>query len=232
MHKRLADPSAIKRPRSPLLWVSGIWVSQREIARQCGLSRKTVRRWVCARGFPKRKQGRHSSTVDSHREYLERRWREGCRNGAKLWRELHARGFTGRPRTLRDWIQKHDGWRNSRDKHPSSASPVPRASPRQIAWLVLEDPEDARPSLEELYRRSLEISACAASGREFCRLIRQRDAAAWTVWRDAASSGPLAGFTKHLCGDESAYLAALQLPWSNGPVEGHIHRLKLIKRSM
>ena len=25
---------------------------------------------------------------------------------------------------------------------------------------------------------------------------------------------------------------ALQHPWSNGPVEGHVHRLKLIKRSM
>jgi transposase len=27
-------------------------------------------------------------------------------------------------------------------------------------------------------------------------------------------------------------LAALQQPWSNGPVEGNIHRLKLIKRAM
>jgi transposase len=26
--------------------------------------------------------------------------------------------------------------------------------------------------------------------------------------------------------------AGLTLPWSTGPVEGHIHRLKLIKRSM
>lgn len=109
---------------------------------------------------------------------------------------------------------------------------MPQASPRQIAWLVLEDPEDARPYLEEVYRRSPEPSACAASAREFCRIIRQGDAAAWTVWPDAASSGPLAGFTKHLCGDEAAYLAALQLPWTNGRVEGHIHPLKLIKRSM
>jgi transposase len=26
--------------------------------------------------------------------------------------------------------------------------------------------------------------------------------------------------------------AALDLPWSNGQVEGHVHRLKLIKRQM
>jgi transposase len=32
--------------------------------------------------------------------------------------------------------------------------------------------------------------------------------------------------------DEAAVRAALSLPWSTGPVEGHIHRLKLIKRQM
>jgi transposase len=42
----------------------------------------------------------------------------------------------------------------------------------------------------------------------------------------------LANFAKHLCHDEAALLASLQQPWSNGPVEGHVHRLKLIKRSM
>jgi transposase len=32
--------------------------------------------------------------------------------------------------------------------------------------------------------------------------------------------------------DQHAVEAALTLPWSNGPVEGHVHRLKLIKRQM
>ena len=32
--------------------------------------------------------------------------------------------------------------------------------------------------------------------------------------------------------DEAAVRAALTLPWSTGPVEGHIHRWKLIKRQM
>jgi transposase len=42
----------------------------------------------------------------------------------------------------------------------------------------------------------------------------------------------LASFAKYLCHDEDTLLAALQQPWSNGPVEGHVQRLKLIKRSM
>jgi transposase len=32
--------------------------------------------------------------------------------------------------------------------------------------------------------------------------------------------------------DQNAVKAALSLPWSNGPVEGQAHRLKLIKRQM
>jgi hypothetical protein len=32
--------------------------------------------------------------------------------------------------------------------------------------------------------------------------------------------------------DKAAVLAGLTLPWSQGPVEGHVNRLKLIKRSM
>ena len=39
-------------------------------------------------------------------------------------------------------------------------------------------------------------------------------------------------FATHLKQDYDAVKAALSLPWSNGQVEGQIHRLKLIKRQM
>jgi transposase len=48
----------------------------------------------------------------------------------------------------------------------------------------------------------------------------------------AVKTTRLARFATHLCRDEAAVLAALQLPWSNGPVEGQVRRLKLIKRQM
>ncbi|MBZ5688960.1 MAG: transposase, partial [Acidobacteriia bacterium] len=39
-------------------------------------------------------------------------------------------------------------------------------------------------------------------------------------------------FALELQRDEAAVRAALKFSWSTGPVEGHIHRLKLIKRQM
>jgi transposase len=97
---------------------------------------------------------------------------------------------------------------------------------------LLKEPEDAQSYLEELCRRSPEIAACAWVAREFVRIIRERDAVGWKKWKNDAKTSMLASFAKHLCQDEAAVMAALQQPWSNGPVEGHVHRLKLIKRSM
>lgn len=207
-------------------------LSQREIARQCGLSRKTARRFLSAQGFPERKTRCGSSCVDPHRDYLEMRWQQGCRNAAQLWRKLREQGFRGRPHTLCDWIHKHYGPRRCRSQPQPCASRPPRASPRQVAWWLLKQPEETRPYLDLLNQRSPQIAHCAAAAREFFRIIRKRDADAWPQWREDAASTPLDNFVKHLCRDEAAFLAALQHPWSNGPVEGHIHRLKLIKRSM
>jgi len=207
-------------------------IAQREIARQCGLSRKTVRRFIRAQGFPERKQRRRSSMIDHHRDYLEMRWQQGCHNSAQLGRELRSQGFAIRPHTLRDWMHKHYGPRGRRDKLRSRTSTPLRASPRQVAWWLLKQPEDARAYLEQLDLRCPEITRCAALAREFFRIIRDRDTTAWPIWRDATAVSPFANFTKHLRRDEAAFLAALKHPWSNGPVEGHVHRLKLIKRSM
>jgi transposase len=49
---------------------------------------------------------------------------------------------------------------------------------------------------------------------------------------EATASGieALARFAQGLQEDLTAITARLTLPWSNGPVEGHINRLKLLKR--
>jgi transposase len=36
-------------------------------------------------------------------DFVQRRWAEGCRNAAQLWRELVALGFNGHQRVVRHW---------------------------------------------------------------------------------------------------------------------------------
>ncbi len=207
-------------------------LSQAEISRTAGVDRRTVRRWIRARNFPERKPVFRKSVVDEYRSYLDQRWEEGCHNASQLWREMLERGFTGRDSIVRNWIRKHHGPKAARFSRSSFVPPPPRVSPRQVAWQILKSCESNRPFLEEVYGRSSEIASCAVVAREFFRIIKQRDLSAWAKWKEDARHSPLASFSKHLCRDEAAVQAALQYDWSNGPVEGNVHRLKLIKRSM
>ena len=62
---------------------------------------KTVRRWLCAGQAPRWHEPPRGRVLAARREHLGRRWAEGCRNAARLWRELKASGFGGRPTTAR-----------------------------------------------------------------------------------------------------------------------------------
>ena len=53
---------------------------------------------------------------------------------------------------------------------------------------------------------------------------------AFEVWLTTTRTTALHGFVTGITGDLAAVRAALSQPWSNGPVEGQINRLKLLKR--
>ncbi len=81
----------------------GTGASISAIAAEIGVDRKTARRWLGAGAPPVWHQPRRGSLIDPHRDYLEGRWSAGCRNAARLWRELAGRGFEGRPALVRAW---------------------------------------------------------------------------------------------------------------------------------
>ena len=206
-------------------------VSQCEISRQLAIGRRTVHRWVRAGTFPEHVRTKRSSCLDRHENYLKRRHQEGCYNATRLWQELRAQGFRGGYGIVSQWVRH---MRTARD-HPTRVPTTQRtdkSSPRQTAWLLIQEPPEAQAYLEELCRRSPEIDASATAARELFKMIQRRDAHAWTQWLKTAKETPLKSFASHLQRDQGAVLAAMQLPWSNGHVEGQVHRLKLIKRQM
>ena len=67
----------------------------------------------------------------------------------------------------------------------------------------------------------------------FCRMVRERRGHKFDAWIAAVQQTgvkELRAFAKGLLKDAAAVRAGLSLVWSNGPTEGFIHRLKLIKR--
>jgi transposase len=78
-------------------------------------------------------------------------------------------------------------------------------------------------------REGLDLAA------EFAAQVRKAGTMSWAEWLAAvADSGcaELRSFAEGLRQDEAAVVAALTGPWSNGPVEGQVNRLKVIKRQM
>ena len=202
-----------------------------EASRQMGLGLRTVQRWVACGVFPERKHRVYPSIVDAYGAYLEKRYGEGCGKITQLWQELKERGFEGRASTVRSWLRQRFG----SPKKALVSPPVkrsPPASPQRIAWLMLKANPLKHRYLKALLRASPEIAALAHTARGLFDIIRTRDATAWPGWLEAAERSPYAPFARRLRRDQDAVAAALQLPWSNGMVEGQIHRLKLIKRQM
>jgi transposase len=69
----------------------------------------------------------------------------------------------------------------------------------------------------------------------FRAMLRWRRSVRLGPWIETAVSSKfplIAQFARTLRRDLSAVELAITAPWSNGPLEGHINRLKMIKRQM
>ncbi len=214
--------------------------SYRRIGREVQLNWRTVKRYVQARELPKRGAPvlQATSTVRPYLAYIERRWNEGCQNGAALWREIQALGYRGSYSSMRRAVRHFRPGDGRRIAAPSSPPTHLRAlSPRQAMWVLVraedELTERARAARAKLEAADPAIASATQLAQRLLQLIRQHDAAAFEPWlEDAARSGvaELKRLASSLRQDYAAVRAALELPWSNGQVEGQINRLKVIKR--
>ena len=71
--------------------------------------------------------------------------------------------------------------------------------------------------------------------QDFTQMVRQRQPESLECWLQRASTSTVEAiqrFAKGLYEDYDAIKAGVTLPWSSSPVEGHINRLKMLKRQM
>jgi len=109
-----------------------------------------------------------------------------------------------------------------------------------MAWLLLRRPsdlnDDERGLLKKLCARSGELANAHRSAQQFLRLVRDRPGGRkldqWAVAVGKTGPPELRGFSRNLQRDWLAVSAGVTERWSSGPVEGHINKLKMIKRQM
>jgi transposase len=209
-------------------------VTQEDIAQQLRIDTKTIRRYLRAGAFPEIAQRRRHTGVDRWMPYLEQRWAEGCRNAAQLWREIQEQGFRGCQTTIRQWMARLRGPALPGGQSKDSLRQQVPPSPRQTTWLLLH-PDSPRSSEQQSYcelllRRSPDLAHVVELAQRFLELCRHRSQELLEPWLAAAKLTGLRSFALGIERAQPAVEAACRLPWSNGPVEGQVHRLKLLKR--
>jgi transposase len=222
-----------------------------DIAHRVGIGERTIYRWLAHGSFPEaRRRRRRPSLIDPYERYVISRWQQGCHNGSQLYRELTAKGYKGSPRAMYSYLAILPTPQSLLSKSLplpqleqksalSSPAPLENFSARRSTWLFVRHPDE----LDEMQQAELALIRQASPSAEtayclaqaFMQMIRKHTGQQLDTWLnevEASHLPELKSFAKGIQQDKAAVLAGLTLPWSNGPVEGHVNRLKLIKRSM
>src|SRR5467141_4052814 len=232
-----------------------VWALHRQgwtapaIAQQVGVSLRTVQRDLQSAAFAgrKRRSDLGDSGLNPYKRYLLARWNAGCHTAMRLFRELRQRGYGGSygvvaayARRLRQAQGLPAGHRRPRQSLPAVAEPLcPPLTPRRATWLVLrretKRTEAEAQQLTQLHTQSAEVAEAIDLAQDFATLVRQRQPTQLDPWLTRATTSTLEALRRFATGlyeDYEAIKAGVTLPWSTSPVEGHINRLKMLKRQM
>jgi transposase len=215
------------------------------IARRVGVSRRTVTRFLAAGIFPERKRRTSGpGQLDPYIPYLLERWDAGCHNATQLWRELCTQGYVYSHALVHSYVARlRKGERPVRTSQAPAALPAPPVvscyTPREAKWLFLRHPAALEPieqqDLAALQERGGELAMTYTLTQGFTEMVRTRTGEAlesWLTTAHASAVPELRSLANGIVQDKAAVLAGLTMPWSQGQVEGHVNRLKLIKRQM
>ncbi len=134
------------------------------IARDLGIDFRTARKYAHSDECPTRKlhEWSRKRLAEPTDPYLRARWKEGCKNGRGLYREIKAHGYPGSRTQVADFVARLRREENGGKPQPSSAAGEP-LTPRKASMLLLRRPErctEAEPAaLAQLRDAHAEIAA-------------------------------------------------------------------------
>ncbi|MEX1658453.1 transposase [Streptomyces pseudovenezuelae] len=208
--------------------------SRRSIQRQLGMTWRPVKQLADAAApeelFTGQRQNR-PSVLDGYKPYLDDRWNEGFTNAWKPWEEIVPLGYKGSYQRVRAYLHK-----KRTSPRPVTARPP---SPRTVAGWILRRPEvltePERLQLNAVRTHCPELDALTRHVRSFAVMLTERQGERLPDWLNAGRQDDLPSLHTLAVGidrDLDAVIAGLTLPWSSGAVEGHVNRIKMLKRQM
>jgi transposase len=86
--------------------------------------------------------------------------------------------------------------------------------------------------IHRLCERNPALARLRRVSNEFQDIITHNRSSELASWLKEACTSEIAVFAEGLKKEEPAIRAAVALKWSNGQTEGHVNRLKMLKRQM
>lgn len=216
-------------------------MSLRQIGEEMGLARNTVRKYFREPPDPPKPTPRalRPSLLDPYEDYLLERMSQGCKNATQLFHEIQEKGFTGGLSITKAYVRF---LRSSTAEGKAPRTRKQRAeaiSPRELRWLLTHKREklnqDDQTRLDQLLAVSGEVQTVHALIQSFLEMVRTRMGKELRTWMEAATGSGIAEMKSFVTGierDYDAVKAGLTLPWSQGPVEGAVNKIKTHKRLM
>ncbi|MBV1941003.1 transposase [Streptomyces sp. BV286] len=211
------------------------------IRRELRLDHSTVRLFARARSLDELlvKATNRATLLDDFKPYLHQRWTEGCHSIPQLHRELRKQGFTGDIQCVRRCFRPFKKPHSTLLKDPPGPPPEPRPAPkprRVVRWIMTNPEHLAETDAAELKEIRIvcpEVDAAARHVRDFATMMRDHRSDLLPGWLDRVLTDDLPALHSLVNGlrrDIGAVTAAFSTSWSSGQVEGHVTRVKLIKR--
>ncbi|MBW8832620.1 MAG: transposase [Burkholderiales bacterium] len=176
--------------------------------------------------------------------YIEDRVGQGCRCPRRIWQEVRGRGYTGSRAAVQDCVTRllFPQGKAAPVQAPVRTLPCPsarRAFGWMVGWRKFAGNEPKSAAHESFVQALCNIEPVVAEvrslARQFLGLMHRRRPHEFDRWLKRLSkcaAVEMQSFAASLRADLPAVRAAFSLPWSNGQTEGHVNRLKFLKRQM
>jgi transposase len=154
----------------------------------------------------------------------------------KCPREIKEQGYTGSERTVYRYLEI---LKQAEVKPSANLHRLHKFAATTAVWLFVRDPK----TLDEIEQEDL-AAFCQVSTtlkraydliQEFLKMVHKKEGEHLDAWLEKITQSGIAelqSFAHGVCLDKEAVRAGLTWPFNNGMVEGHVTKLKLIKRTM
>ncbi|MDQ0776288.1 hypothetical protein QF026_004754 [Streptomyces aurantiacus] len=190
--------------------------SKRSVARQPGMTLGTILRFSCAASPEEMFTGpwhNRASRLDDYKPYLDQVLAGRMHQRPETVGGDQGTGLSPRLRRRPRLRQQESSWQ--------APTPLPEADRLQLKAVLANGPE---------------LTALSGHVRSFGHMVAHLQGDQVPTWIEAATSTAdlpsLRHFAQHLERDLDAVIAGLTLPWNSGVVEGHVNRIKMLKRQM